>query len=517
MSALELGISPEAITRLRRHPLIAALTQGRPRRAHDHAVYFDTADLALARAGIALCVRRVGRASVQSVAHVDGGASNALASADTVLPNDAPDLARIPDESLREAVARAVAGRPLVAAFEVDLSRETRLLREDRNEIVLAIDTGSVHTTGGDAPVATVALELKNGDPSYPAQLVLELLDAFPFRLAVRHPAVRARELLLGESARPRRAEPIEVPRDATLEDLLVAVVEACLVQIAGNEEAAILGADVEGVHQLRVGLRRLRSALSFFGPVLPQRQRTALRSEIGAMARELGPARDLDVFAEVWLAPLLGARPEDPALRRMDALVRAERAALADRVRTVLRSQRFPRVVLELRRWLARRAWREQALSAHSAALFLPAADAVSSRLEKHHRKTRKLLRRAATLAPAERHGLRIQAKKLRYAAEFSESLFPGRKSRLYARRLAALQDALGVMNDAVVAEPIVARLVQQLGGGAENERAGGLLVGWAAHAGCDQGARLPALAERFEEASRFWPRPPAKRAPSL
>jgi len=517
MTSLELGIPAEAVARLRRHPLVAALTQGRPRRARERAVYFDTADLALAHAGIALCVRRVGRASVQSVARLDAGAAAGRSTADTVLPNDAPDPTRIPDEALRDAVTRAAAGRALAPAFELDLSHETRLLREDANEVSLALDSGTVRLPGGETSLATLVFEVRTGDPSYPAQLALELLDAFPLRLAALHPAARARALLLGESARPRKAGAIATPPDATLEDLLDAVVESCLAQISGNEEAAILGVDPEGVHQLRVGIRRLRSALAFFRAVLPARQRVVMRDALGALARELGHARDLDVFAEQWLAPALAARPGDAALARIDADLRCQRAAEAERARAVLQSQRFPRLVLEIRRWLARRAWRDQPLSSASATLFLPARDFAARRLERRHRKLRKGLRHAATATPAERHALRIAAKKLRYAAEFTECLFAAKRVRAYARRLADLQDSLGLANDAVVAERLAHDFVARLGGGAEIESAVGFVVGWAAHAAHDEIARLPALAERFEDTARFWPRPPKERAAIL
>ena len=82
-----------------------------------------------------------------------------------------------------------------------------------------------------------------------------------PLRPAAAHPAERACGLLLGDGARPHKADAVEVSPDATLEELLVAVVSGCLRQIGDNEDAAVLGVDPEGVHQLRVGVRRLRSA----------------------------------------------------------------------------------------------------------------------------------------------------------------------------------------------------------------------------------------------------------------
>jgi len=507
-AALELTLAAEAIPRLRRHPLLAALTQGRPRRSRERAVYFDTPELALARAALTLCVRRVGRMAVQTVSRLRAASAAEPAPVDTVLASDAPDLARIPDPELRALVTECVAGRPLIPSFEIEIGRETRVLREDGNEIGFALETGEVRTARGPVPVCRLALTARAGDPGYPEQFALELLEALPLRPAAAHPAERACELLLGDGARPRKAETVDVASEATLEDLLVAVISGCLRQIGDNEAAAVLGADPEGVHQLRVGVRRLRSALSFFGPVLPERQRTAFRESLLWLGRALGPARDLDVFASEWLAPALGARVGDAVLARFDDEVRMQRAAHYGQVREALHSDRYPRLLLEVRRWLARSAWRDQPLSATSASLFLPARDYASTRLERRHRKARKLARLVVTETPELRHQLRIQLKKLRYAAEFTQDLFPEKKARRYARRLAALQDALGVANDAVVAERVATLLAERLGASSDLLRTAGFLSGWAAHAAEREIAALPRLWERFETVGRFWPK---------
>ena len=506
--AIELSLAIEAVPRLRRHPLLAALTQGRPRRVRERAIYFDTPDLALARAGLALSVRRVGRVAVQTVTRLDDARGSELAPVDTVLASDAPDLARIPDPMLRALVASCVAGRPLAAAFEVELSRETRVLCEDANEIALALESGELRTARGPVPVCTLALTAQRGDPGYPAQLALELLDALPLRTSAAHPAERARGLLLGDGARPHKAEAVAVAPDATLEDLLVAVVSSCLRQIGENEAAAVLGVDPEGVHQMRVGMRRLRSALKFFAPVLPERQRNALRESLAWLGTSLGPARDLDVFAAEWLAPALAARADDAALARFDDEVRAQRIARYQQVRDALQSARFPRLVLEIRRWLARSAWRDQALSAASASLFLPARDFASLRLGRWHRKARKLARHLETAPPEARHQLRVRLKELRYASEFVAGLFPGKKAQRYARRLAAPQDALGVLNDAAVAERVAGELADRLGASPDLLRAAGFVSGWAAHAADCEAAALSRCWKRFEDVGRFWPK---------
>ncbi len=507
-AVLELTLATAAIPRLRRHPLLAALTQGRPRRSRERAVYFDTPDLALARAELTLCVRRVGRVAVQTVSRLRAARSDEPAPVDTVLASDAPDLARIPDPELRARVVACVASRPLMPAFEVEIARENRVLREDGNEIGFALEAGEVRTPRGSVPVCSLALTMRAGDPGYPALFALEVLEALPLRLATAHPAERACELLLGGGARPRKAGALDVAPDATLEELLVAVMEGCLRQISDNEAAAALGDDPEGVHQLRVGVRRLRSALSFFAPVLPDRQRIALNESLLWLGRALGPARDLDVFASEWLAPARAARAGDAVLARFDDEVRTQRAVHYDEVRAALASDRYPRLLLEMRRWLARSAWREQPLSATSASLFLPARDYAELRLERRHRKARKSARRIASAAPEARHQLRIQLKKLRYAAEFTQGLFPEKKAHRYARRLAALQDALGVANDAVVAERVAGELAVRLGGEPDQARAAGFLAGWAAHAADREIAAIPKLWERFETVGRFWPK---------
>ena len=408
--ALELTLTAEPIPRLRRHPLLAALSQGRPRRSRERAVYFDTPDLALARADLALCVRRVGRVAVQTVSRLSDARAGQPAPVDTLLASDAPDFARIPDPELRALVAADVAGRPLAPAFEVEIARETRLLREDGNEIGFALEAGELRTARGPVPVCTLALTARAGDPGYPAQLALELLEALPLRPAAAHPAERARGLLLGDGARPRKADAVEVSPDATLEDLLVYVVSSCLRQIGDNETAAVLGVDPEGVHQLRIGARRLRSALAFFGPVLPERQRIALREPLAWIGGALGPAHDY--------------------------------AAL---------------------------------------------------RLERRHRKARKLASHLATAPPERRHQLRIQLKKLRHAAEFTSSLFSAKKAHRYERRLA---------------ERVAGQLAEKLGASAELLRAAGFLAGWAAHAAERESRALPELWERFEAVGRFWPK---------
>jgi inorganic triphosphatase YgiF len=510
-SALRLALAPADAPRLRRHPLLAALGEGqRPTRNTLRLTYWDTPALALAAAGLALRLRRVGRQVVQTVETPDGvGLAGAVRREhDSLLTGEQPDVALVPDLAARARLAEIAAAAPLAPVFEVELDRTRRLLHEDGDVLRFDLEVGEVRSAWGVLPICDVEIAGRGADPARPHRLALELLDDVALRPMPRSVAARAVERITGRGPATHKARPIRVAPDAALEALLTAVAEACLAQIVENEPAASLGVDPEGVHQMRVGARRLRSALGFFAPVLPEAARAALRDELRWLAGALGPARDADVLATELLEPLLALRPDDAALARLRDAAEALRGEAHARVRDALGGARWPRFALETGAWIARRAWRAQALSEASAQLFLPARTYAAAVLERRHRRARKLGRRLAEAGVEERHRLRIRLKKLRYAAEFGASLFPERRADRYARRLARLQDALGHLNDVANAERQLAALGERLGpdAPADAPRAVGFAEGWVAHSAHVELARLPARWERFERAARFW-----------
>lgn len=509
--ALRLTLAPGDAARLRRHPLLAALGDGRrPSRAALRLVYWDTPDLALAGAGLALRLRRAGQQVVQTAETPYGvGLTGAVRREhDALLAGDEPDLALVPDLVARARLAALTAGAPLAPVFEAHLDRTRWLLDTDGAALRLDLEVGEIRSARGTLPICDVEIAGRGSDSAGAHRLALELLDDVALRPITRSVAERARERTCGCGPATHKGRPVAVAPDAVLEDLLVAVAEGCLAQIVENEPAASLGVDPEGVHQMRVGARRLRSALGFFAPVLPAPARTALRDELRWLAGELGPARDADVLATELLDPLLAERSGDSALAQLREAAEELRGEAHGRVRDALGGARWPRFALETGAWLARRAWREQPLSQASARLFLPARLHAAELLERRHRRARGLGRRLEAAAPDERHQLRIRLKKLRYAAEFAAGLHPGRAAERYARRLARLQDALGHLNDVANAERQLATLLQRLGprAAAGVPRAAGFVEGWVAHSAHVELARLPGCWKRFERATRFW-----------
>jgi inorganic triphosphatase YgiF len=504
---LKLAVAQSDLPRLRRSALFRERGVGRSRTQRLHAVYFDTPDLDLRAAGLALRVRREGRRYIQALKSADAGRAGLFARAEWECPvsSPAPDLDAIP-EPARGEVLRAIEGRPLEPVVETDVRRTRRVLRWLENEVRADLDVGVVRTARGEAPVCELELELARGDPGALYDLALELHASVAVRPGGESKADLGFAMLEGRGPSPQRARAPRLAPEATLDEALAAIFGSGLDQVGANVEAACAGVDPEGVHQLRVGVRRLRSAFALLQEFLPEEPACSLRSELRWLGGELGPARDLDVFLAESLEPLAARFPDDPSLKRLREAAQELRDRAYDRVRVAVRSGRFGELMLRLGGYVAGRGWRAQPLTARSARLFAPARDTAAALLERRQRRIRRLAR-TATSAP-ERHALRIRVKKLRYACEFFEGLYRGRKPRRTIRRLARLQDVLGHLNDRAIAEHMLDEVLAYLGpeAGPECHRAAGFVAGWTARAGERSERALAKQIRRLLAVEPFW-----------
>jgi CHAD domain-containing protein len=327
-------------------------------------------------------------------------------------------------------------------------------------------------------------------------------------RPTIASKAERGYALATGAHPTPRRAARIELSPDASLEEALTVILEACLEHVLANIEPAREGVDPEGVHQLRVALRRTRAALRLFRSALPVDSARAFESELRWLAGELGPARDLDVFLGDRLEPLAARFPYDPSLKRLLDAARELRERAYDRVRAALDSPRASAVLLALGGWLVARAWRTPDDPEAAARLAAPAAARAADLLERRLAKVRKRGRQLAQRTPEERHRLRIELKKLRYAGEFLQSLFPGARSERMLRRLAALQDTLGALNDVAMAERLLHAIQEQMGREwtPQLERAAGFVTGWIGQEAEHRLAHLGKEWQRLRKLKPFW-----------
>lgn len=248
-----------------------------------------------------------------------------------------------------------------------------------------------------------------------------------------------------------------------------------------------------ESIHRFRIGLRRLRSVLGAFGRILPEEDRRGLNRRLASVARLYSRPREWDVFLSSTLRPLAESLPDEPALIELDAAARdARRRALAPA--GALRSQ-VQEVVeaIEDAQWLQRPSglnegeW-EKDLKAFAGDL-----------LARRHRKLRKHLKTVDIAVQAEFHRVRVEAKKIRYPTEMFANLFDAKAADEYLERIVAVQDALGLLNDALVTRDRVAEL-------SLSSRSQGLVAGWLAHEIAARSERFPRAAKRLRKAAPFW-----------
>ena len=506
---LKLTGSSSELRRLQRHPLVQRLSQRRAVTRTLETVYFDTPDDDLVGAGFALRVRREGARRVQTVKGERAAAGGLFDRLEVEAPidGDVPDLDCIPDPALAARLREIVGGKRLVPVFGTSFRRTRRLLRRDDTEWTLDVDEGAILVEDATAPIHEAELELRSGDPAQLFAFALALQQHFDVLPATRSKAERGYDLARRRPIAPRSSRRVALQRDDSVETALGAVLSQCLGQFTSNAECASEGLDPEGVHQMRVGVRRARAALVAFRPVLPVESTRWLRAELRWLGRELGGARDLDVFTREILPPIEADLGSDPAFKRLREEALALRADCYAAVREALVSPRYARLVLELGAWVAGCRWREQPLSEASARLFAPAHEFASELLERRHRKIRRLGQRLAESDEA-RHGLRIQLKRLRYTGEFFRGLYPRRRSGRYLRRVGRLQSALGHLNDVVSAHGILENLLARLGEehAPAHDRAAGFIEGWTSRVARGEQEDLGRLWHRLGEARPFW-----------
>jgi CHAD domain-containing protein len=220
--------------------------------------------------------------------------------------------------------------------------------------------------------------------------------------------------------------------------DAFATLCRAALAQIAANSPGVARGDDAEYLHQLRVGLRRLLSAMRAFRPLLRRKRADAMARPLRGMMRVFGTARDWDVFCLT-----LGQANAKALVARANA----RRGAASRAARELAGSMAFHEAQLNVLRWLNGKLWRAGA--AHTA----PLVDYARRSLERAQRKLAKRARRIEWRDAPGRHAVRIAVKRLRYACDFFADCFPPRPVRRFLAALVKLQDTLGQLNDISVA----------------------------------------------------------------
>ena len=507
---LKATIAPEQLDKIKDLPAIRKRAVGRARSKKLVTVYFDTPDHELRQQGLSLRVRKVGRAFVQCVklTHSRLGGIPVRMEWEGPVPSQKPAISVIEDKRLRRLIRRAGAER-LHAVFRTDVQRSSRTLKfDDGSTASLDIDVGEIVAENDSEPICEFELELESGAPERLFDLASEIGQVVPFQLASMSKASRGYALLTQDAPQPRKYVNLRLEKGTTVEQVVTALVQHCLDHLRANEIVVLTTDDTEGVHQMRIALRRLRAALRLFKPSLPPDHYGWAVSEAKWLTAELSAARAWDVFADEFLAPAALLHGKDQEFDSLTAMVEKIRQQNRRRAREAIGTERYTEFLLRLSAWLSGQAWRDQAVTERATRLLDPIGSHCVKLLQKRDRNVRKRGQDIENLSDDALHELRLAVKKLRYAVDFFESLYPKKQAKAYRKHLAGLQDGLGYLNDVAAADI----LVRELADTGENQTfqtsvyAGGLIVGWHRHAAIAARQRLVKDMAAFLRTEPFW-----------
>jgi inorganic triphosphatase YgiF len=455
---LKLKLAATDVARMRAHPLLAELATAE---AREHALtdtYYDTPALDLWRAGLTLRVRRDGDAWIQTVKTAAAGSSvlHERGEWESRLDGEQPDPAEIArqvkPQRLRDTLRSAAIVGQLQPVFTNTTHRTTWDIALPGGQLVeCALDSGSIDASGNgrSLDIGELELELKRGNPTRLFELALALHQDIPLEVANDSKAARGYALLQDEAPAPVKAAPVRLTRKMRLEDALQEISLNCMAQIESNVPG-VLVQSVESLHQMRVGLRRLRATFDMFRDLAPLPPE--LQEGLDWLAGELGATRDWDVLADTTLPTITGIHTE--ALR---AAAKEHARQLHRNMLPTLHAPRYTQLMLRMNGWLRGRQWRPASGLPKTDPLSQPALDGLVPLVRKAQQRLRKRIKALDGNDAAARHRVRIAAKKARYAAEFFSDLLPEKEVRAYVKRLSSLQDRLGHLNDLAVATKLL------------------------------------------------------------
>jgi len=478
---VKLELAPATLLTLKKIPLFQTI-KAPPKRASQVSVYFDTDKHKLRQKGLMLRVRREGRRYTQTIKSSTNFGPFQRDEWETEISGREPDLNQangtVPGPLRNKKLRRRL--KPL---FETRVRRTVYPVVDDERAVALAVDRGTIDAGTRSKGLCEIEIELERGTPAAVFDVARELTRALPARLAVKSKSERGYEIIDGEQELAVKAAPVDLPGGTSTRDAFQMIGLACLKQVINNEAALIRG-DPEGVHQMRVGLRRLRAAMSLFAGLLGDPQTESIKSELKWLAGELGPAREFEVLVNRVVAPM---NRRGRRWRGMPLLSRelAERRDVALKcARDTVQSARFRVLTVDIAAWLQTGVWTNPHDDLVQDQGNITIEMFASEQLARRWRKIRKRGKVLGRLDASSRHKLRIQTKKLRYAAEFFATLFTTKRAvkrrKQFLSALEHLQDGLGDLNDIFVhAKRIAAMGIRHRRAKPSRVFAAGLLTG--------------------------------------
>ena len=472
------------------------------------STYYDTGSGRLNHDGLALQVREQNGQYTQIVTRTDVNGEPPLERSEweDVIGDERPDLGA-PNSGTH--LPSAFNEAELRARFTTVVQRTFFRLEPDAStQIAGAVDKGEIRTVDGECtePVYEVELQLKQGDPAVLYGTGLRLLEIAPLRIELRSKPERGCRLLESATAEPhaQHSLTLDLKPDMTVDESLRKIGLGSLRLFLRNELAALAGVS-DGIHQMRVALRRLRSALATVKRMLPEGQYEWVSQELRWLANILAAARNWDVLSSSLLAPVRSALPNDQDLIGLGRICERERQSAYQSADAVIRSRQYTAALLKLSLWFASCSWRNQPVSQQSALLMAPIGTVAPSLIGRRYKQVKKAADRFDELTPQQRHEFRIAVKKLRYTVEFLKGLFDSDHVAGFVQRLKPLQDDAGYANDVRVAHQLLAGL-QVSTDAVPVARAVGVVLGWHDRGLADLDRKLRKHVRRLQQVRPFW-----------
>jgi CHAD domain-containing protein len=423
--------------------VVDGVTSSRLSVRHLDAVYYDTADLRLARWGVSLR-HRTGDADGWTVKLPEGEGGPVMVRREVTF-DAPPDNPPPPAVALVRGYSRG-AGLTPVARLKTRRSGVELLDAEGHRVAEVVDDEVSVYQ-GRRLAARFREVEVELGADAPPGLLAAVVACLRAAGAGEAEPVPKVVRALGPKAFAPPEPAPVDVGPDSTVAEAVRGAVAAAAGRIISHDPGVRLGDDPEDVHQARVGTRRLRSDLRTFRPLLDRDWVAGLRDEASWLADLLGGVRDAEVLAERLTRQAANLVKEDAARMNwlLDRLADDREAARA----RLVEAMNGPRYVAFLQRLVE-----AAAAPAFVEEADAPARDILPPLVRRPWRRLRKAVQ-ALPPDPADPalHEVRILAKHTRYASEAAAPVV-GRKARALAKAVAGLQGVLGDHQDAVVAE---------------------------------------------------------------
>lgn len=305
------------------------------------------------------------------------------------------------------------------------------------------------------------------------------------------------------------KAAPILLAGSMTAEDAFRLTMLECMAQVSGNVNAILRGRDPRGIHQMRVGFRRMDAAFNAFGHAFRTETMTVLRARAKTITRAIGPARDMDVFTEELLEPAAKAHGEAQAFAGLKRRAAKMRETTWDDAIAAVEDVRFQNFLDDLAQAIERCVWRREQ---ETTAGVVERVESVAARtLDKRMKRAREQAHHLKTLNHSACHKLRIALKKTRYAAEFFAPLHDEKESRRFLKHLSKMQDILGALNDVAAARLTLASLIESDARaghdiGRDLHFAAGIVYGWHLDRATERARKSIKRWQKIDETKPYW-----------